>query len=148
MKRTFIVAAFGLLSIAAMGAASSGEAQATPQDKVLVCHATSGQGELKNGYNLIEVSVNSVRLEAHQAHATTNPKVNLEFGDPANSYFLYDYIDVDPAALPGRCGTENPPPPTPEVIAEAPTATSPTCDAPGVVVIPTKEGLVYKADDR
>jgi len=58
------------------------------EHKVWVCHATAGLGELKNGYDLIEVDIASTRGQAHLAHATTDPKNNSKFG------VLYDKIDV------------------------------------------------------
>ena len=92
-------------------------ASATKKDdngehKVWVCHATSGLGELKNGYNLIHVDVASTKGQAHLAHATTDPKNNSRFG------LLYDYIDVDPNNLPGKCGETPPPPEQPDDLVE------------------------------
>ena len=46
-----------------------------PEHKVWICHATSGMGELKNGYNLIEVDESAV--EAHLAHVMDNSKFGL-----------------------------------------------------------------------
>jgi LPXTG-motif cell wall-anchored protein len=146
MKKTFIVAAVALLGIAAMGAVSSNSASATQSDpdgehKVWVCHATSGMGELKNGYDLIHVDVASVQYEAHMAHSQEGgEKVNKKFGD-APDFYLYDYIDVDPQNLPGKCGA---PPEEPTVVTPvAPTLTTPTCDVQPTVVLPKIEGLVY-----
>ena len=92
----------GVLLFAA-GTATATKPNDDGEHKVWVCHATSGLGELKNGYDLIYVDVASTKGEAHLAHATTDPKVNKKFGD-APDYFLYDYIDVDPNNLPGKCG--------------------------------------------
>jgi LPXTG-motif cell wall-anchored protein len=93
MKKTLIFAAVAMLGAAALGAASTGGVGATKPDdegehKVWICHATAGLGELKNGYDLIEVDVASTKYEAHLAHATTDPKNNSKFG------VLYDKIDV------------------------------------------------------
>ena len=91
-----------LATIAALALSVAAPALATKPDnggahKVWVCHATAGLGELKNGYDLIEVDIASTQGEAHLAHATTDPKKNSKFGT------LFDYIDVDPKNLPGKC---------------------------------------------
>ena len=98
------IAALILLAVAFLTIPLGSTASATTGEdhKVWVCHATSGQGELKNGYNLIHVDIASTQGEAHLAHATTDPKDNKEFGT------LYDYIDVDPEDLPGKCGVTPP----------------------------------------
>ena len=100
-------------------AISSGVAQATQADengehKVWVCHATSGLGELKNGYNLIEVDVASTQPGYdgpgngnHYGHSVEQPYYQ------DNNFFgpLNDYIDVDPNNLPGKCGAPASDPP-------------------------------------
>lgn len=91
----------GVLTFAA-GTAGATQKDDDGEHKVWVCHATAGEGELKNGYDLIHVDVASTKGEAHLAHATTDPKTNKKFGD-APDYLLYDYIDVDPNNLPGKC---------------------------------------------
>jgi LPXTG-motif cell wall-anchored protein len=93
MKKALVFAAVAMLGVAAFGAASTGGVGATNPDdegehKVWICHATAGLGELKNGYDLIEVDVASTKYQAHLAHATTDPKKNSTFG------VLYDKIDV------------------------------------------------------
>jgi LPXTG-motif cell wall-anchored protein len=109
-----------------------------PEHKVWVCHATAGEGELKNGYNLIFVDVASTQPGGgqgendHYGHSTTDPKVNKKFGDAKDGYILKDYIlseytlrDEVPTSLPGKCG-ETPPPKvevTPSVEYAAPTCT-------------------------
>lgn len=101
------------------------------EHKVWVCHATAGLGELKNGYDLINVDINATNGPDHLAHATTDPKNNSHFG------VLYDYIDVDPDNLPGKCGetppttTEEPPSTTePPTSTEPPTTTVPVTEPP------------------
>jgi hypothetical protein len=128
----------GYIVLSGMGGAPT--ATKGEDHKVWVCHADSGLGELKNGYSLIEVDVASTQYQAHQAHATTDPKDNVFFG------LLYDYIDVDPNNLPGKCGTPTttttPPEPTTTVVETTttvvettiPTTTTPTASAPGLIV--------------
>lgn len=89
-----------------------------PEHKVWICHATSGLGELKNGYNLIYVDEASTQYQAHKAHATTRPKHNPKFGT------LYDYLNVDPQNLPGKCA--RPVPPTTTTQPPVTTTTAPT----------------------
>jgi len=133
-----------LLGVAAAGlgtASLDSPASATKHDgehKVWVCHATSGEGELKNGYTLVHVDTSSTQYQAHLAHATTDPKVNRQFGTPPE-FHLYDMIDVDPD---DNCGGVEPPQPV-EVDVVEPTVTGPDCDAAGGVNIPEVPGLVY-----
>ena len=66
-----------MLGFAALGAMSTGGAGATKPDdegehKVWVCHVVEGQGELKNGYNLIEVDVAAVETEGHLNHVSND----------------------------------------------------------------------------
>jgi len=108
MRRSIVAIAVALLGVSAIG--TMGPARATQPDpdgehKVWVCHATAGEGELKNGYNLIYVDVASTQPNGsyhgendHYAHANTRPKDNSKYG------LLYDYLDVDPNNLPGKCG--------------------------------------------
>ena len=77
MKKTLIFAAATMLGFAALGAMSPGGAGATKPDdegehKVWVCHVVEGQGELKNGYNLIEVDVAAVETEGHLNHVSND----------------------------------------------------------------------------
>ena len=107
MKRRTLGAMLGTAALAGMFAVAGAPASATKPDaqgehKVWVCHATSGQGELKNGYNLIEVDIASTQGQAHLAHAETDPKNNSTFG------VLYDLIDVGPNS---DCGGVPPEPP-------------------------------------
>lgn len=145
MNTTLAAVAAALLGVAAVGvgtASLDNHASATKPDgehKVWICHATSGEGELKNGFNLIHVDVASTQYEAHLAHATTDPKVNREFGAPPQ-FHLYDMIDVDPD---DNCGGP-PQPPEPVVVdVVPPSVTEPDCDVAGVVEIPEVVGLVY-----
>ena len=106
------VALFVALSALAFTGTSAQATKPNPEHKVWVCHATSGLGELKNGYNLIHVDVASTKGQAHLAHATTDPKNNSRFG------LLYDYIGVEPNNLPGKCGETPTPPEQPDDIVE------------------------------
>jgi LPXTG-motif cell wall-anchored protein len=111
MRAKYIAIAVALLGISAMSTVAPAGATKPDSDgehKVWVCHATSGLGELKNGYNLIYVDVASTVPNGghgendHYGHSTTDPKDNPKFG------VLYDYLDVDPNNLPGKCGTNIP----------------------------------------
>jgi len=53
------------------GTASAGARPATkpnPDHKVTICHAVSGLGETKNGYNIITVDVASIFTKGHDQH--------------------------------------------------------------------------------
>ena len=91
-----LVAGFGVVA----GTTASADGKTDEEHKVWICHATSGQGELKNGYNLIEVDDDAVA--AHRAHVEDNKK----FGT------LHDLIDVDPADKCGGIPPEATAPPT------------------------------------
>lgn len=115
MRKSFIAVAAGLLGISAIGTMAPAFATKPDSDdvhKVWVCHATAGEGELKNGYNLIYVDVastvpnNSFHGENdHYGHSTTSPKNNSKYG------LLYDIIDgVGPNS---DCGGPGEPPPMP-----------------------------------
>lgn len=127
-----VIAAITASAIFIGGAATVSATKPEPEHKVWVCHATSGLGELKNGYNLIHVDVASTRYEGHLQHATDKPKNNSKFG------VLYDYIDVNPQDLPGQCGYEPPPEtttttvvePTTTVITETTVPNTPTTATP------------------
>jgi len=112
-----LTVAFMFASMFALASVSNASAtKPNPEHKVWVCHATSGLGELKNGYNLIHVDVASTQAPKgdHWQHSTYKPKKNSKFG------WLWDYIDVDPDNLPGKCA---PPPPPSTTTTEAPTTT-------------------------
>ncbi len=108
MRRSFVavaVALFGVSAIGTMAPALATKPDPGGEHKVWVCHATAGEGELKNGYNLIYVGVASTQPNGsyhgendHYGHAHTRPKDNSKYG------LLYDYLDVDPTNLPGKCG--------------------------------------------
>ncbi len=87
----FVAAGALVAGFSVAGGATASADQPSEGHKVWVCHATAGLGELKNGYDLIEVDTSSTQYEAHLAHATEDPKDNPTFG------LLYDYIDVDPS---------------------------------------------------
>jgi LPXTG-motif cell wall-anchored protein len=108
MRRSIVAVAVTLFGVAAIGTITPARAtQPDPdgQHKVWVCHATAGEGELKNGYNLIYVDEASTQPNGsyhgendHYGHAHTSPKNNSKYG------LLYDYLGVDPNDLPGKCG--------------------------------------------
>ncbi len=108
MRRSSVavaVALFGVSAIGTMAPALATKPDPDSEHKVWVCHATAGEGELKNGYNLIYVDVASTVPNGsyhgendHYGHANTRPKDNSKYG------LLYDYLDVDPNNLPGKCG--------------------------------------------
>ena len=108
MRRSIVavaVALFGVSAIGTMAPALATKPDSGGEHKVWVCHATAGEGELKNGYNLIYVDVASTQPNGsyhgendHYGHANTSPKKNSKYG------LLYDYLDVDPNNLPGNCG--------------------------------------------
>ncbi len=108
MRRSIVavaVALFGVSAIGTMAPALATESDPDNGHKVWVCHATAGEGELKNGYNLIHVDVASTvpndsyhGENDHYGHSTTSPKKNSKYG------LLYDIIGVDPANLPSECG--------------------------------------------
>jgi LPXTG-motif cell wall-anchored protein len=136
MRAKYLAIAVALLGISAIGAvAPAGATKPDPdgEHKVWVCHATSGQGELKNGYNLIYVDVASTRPNGahgendHYGHSTTDPKDNRTFG------VLYDYLDVDPNNLPGKCGTQVPPEPSKDPV-ERLVGTVPNCETENVTL--------------
>ena len=100
MRKSFVAVAAALLGISAAGTMAPALATQPDPDgehKVWVCHATAGEGELKNGYNLIYVDVASTvpndsfhGENDHYGHATTSPKDNSKYG------LLYDYLNVGP----------------------------------------------------
>ena len=108
MRRSIVavaVALFGVSAIGTMAPALATKPDPAGEHKVWVCHATAGEGQLKNGYNLIYVDVASTQPNGsyhgendHYGHANTRPKDNSKYG------LLYDYLDVDPTNLPGKCG--------------------------------------------
>ena len=82
MKKTLIFAAAATLGIAALAATSTGGAGATKPDddgghKVWICHVVEGQGELKNGYNLIEVDEAAIESEGHQNHVSKDGRRDI-----------------------------------------------------------------------
>jgi LPXTG-motif cell wall-anchored protein len=123
------------------------------EHKVWVCHATSGEGELKNGYNLIFVDVASTIENGgakgendHYGHSKYDPKVNKKFGVYPD-YYLYDYIltgytsrDEIPKVLPEKCGAT-----PPENVEVNPFVTSkaPTCDAAGSFELSKGKGYTW-----
>jgi LPXTG-motif cell wall-anchored protein len=136
MRAKYLAIAVALLGISAIGAvAPAGATKPDPdgEHKVWVCHATSGQGELKNGYNLIYVDVASTVPNGahgendHYGHSTTDPKDNPTFG------VLYDYLDVDPNNLPGKCGTQVPQEPSKDPV-ERLVGTVPNCETENVTL--------------
>jgi LPXTG-motif cell wall-anchored protein len=130
MRAKHAAIAIALLGISAIGAVAPAGATQPDSDgehKVWVCHATSGLGELKNGYNLIYVDVASTTPNGghgendHYGHSTTDPKDNSKFG------VLYDYLAVDPSNLPGKCGTNIPDEPSKDPV-ETLVGSVPDCD--------------------
>jgi LPXTG-motif cell wall-anchored protein len=82
MKKALVFAAVAMLGVAAFGAASTGGVGATKPDdegehKVWICHVVEGQGELKNGYNLIEVDVAAVETEGHRNHVSKDGRRDI-----------------------------------------------------------------------
>ncbi len=72
MKRALVFAATTMLGIATLAASGAG---ATKPDedgghKVWICHVVEGQGELKNGYNLIYVDEAAIQSEGHLNHVS------------------------------------------------------------------------------
>ena len=71
MKKTLIFAAVTMLGLRSLGAMSTGGAtkvDAEGEPKVWICHVVEGQGELKNGYNLIEVDEAAVDGQGQNDH--------------------------------------------------------------------------------
>ena len=144
MKKTFVVAAVALLGIAAMGAATSGDAEATPNEKVTICHATPAEPKPYTVNHVDESSVdeqNNNYLNGHGDHE----------GDiipPFRSFEGRNWTVQNQATWRNGCEVPPPPPPPPpevtELTPEAPTLGPPTCDALREVVLPpTVEGLLY-----
>ena len=67
MKRTIIGAALGLTAIIGVGAAVNAD-RPSDNEKVWVCHVVNGQGEFKNGYNLIHVDSSAADGEGRNDH--------------------------------------------------------------------------------
>ncbi len=148
MRAKYVAIAVALLGISAIGAVAPASATKPDSDgehKVWVCHATSGLGELKNGYNLIYVDVASTTQGGghgendHYGHATTDPKDNPKFG------VLYDYLDVDPNHLPGKCGTQIPDEPSKDPV-EILVGTELNCENESVTLTYTVTTYSYSWD--
>ena len=61
---------------------SAGGAGATKPDddgghEVWICHVVEGQGELKNGYNLIQVDQAAIESEGHQNHVSKDGRRDI-----------------------------------------------------------------------
>ena len=71
---TIVVAGAVLVGVGLTGGTTSAT-RPDPEHKVWMCHATSGLGELKNGYNLIEIDESAV--SAHLAHVVNNNRFGV-----------------------------------------------------------------------
>ena len=137
MKRALVVAAVALLGVAAVAAASAGGANATPNPKVTICHATSSD---TNPYTVNWVSESSIDEPNNQflnGHGDHERDIIPPFRDfPGRNW------DAAGQAIYNN-GCVVPPPELDEVTPLAPTMIGPTCDAPGDVVLPTITGVEY-----
>jgi LPXTG-motif cell wall-anchored protein len=141
MNKTLVVAAVALLGLAVVGSASPENAGATPSDKVTICHATSSE---KNPYRSIPVntsSIDEINNRHRNGHGDHTGDIIPSFTSPIGTVFPGLNWDAVGQAI-WNNGCVVPPLPV-EVVVVAPTMTDPTCDAPGVVVVPEVVGLVY-----
>ncbi len=145
MARAFVVAAVALLGVAATTSTLSSGVDATPNEKVTICHATSSN---TNPYTVNRVDESSIDeqnnqyLNGHGDHlGPIFPAPN--WGDiiPAFRDFPgYNWTDAGRAIWNNGCV---PPPVVEQVTPMEPTLVDPTCDAPGDVTINPVTGVVY-----
>lgn len=93
MKITAAILISSLAVLSLGGTAHADNSDKNDEHKVWVCHKVQGEGELKNGYNLIEVDLNSTNGPDHLQHEG-------------------DIIDVDPSLLCGGATTSTSSPDT------------------------------------
>ena len=70
-----------------------------PDHKVTICHAVNGEGETKNGYNIITVDVASILKEGHDEHSKTKDGVTHYDIIPA---FVYTDVESVEHSYPGK----------------------------------------------
>jgi len=161
VKRAFLAAAVALLGLAAVWSVSADNAGATPSDKVMICHATASAS---NPYTSPDVNTSSIDEENNQylnGHGDHENDIIPPFTSPAGTYFPgLNWADGQAIWENGCVPVESPPvepppvepppvepppvePPPVEVTVAMPTASDPSCFAPGEIVIPQREGLEY-----
>jgi LPXTG-motif cell wall-anchored protein len=145
MARAFVVAAVVLLGVAASTSTLSGGVDATNNEKVTICHATSSTTNPYTVNHINESSIdeqNNQYLNGHGDHlGPIFPAPN--WGDiiPAFRDFPgYNWTDAGRAIWNNGCV---PPPVVEKVTPMEPTLVEPTCDAPGDVTINPVTGVVY-----
>jgi LPXTG-motif cell wall-anchored protein len=135
MNRALVVAAVALLGVAAVATASSDGADAChSNEKVTICHATSSE---TNPYTQITVDQSSIINLDPNGHGTHERDII----PPFNGFTGQNWDAAGQAVWNNDC--ELPEPQLEEVTPLAPTATEPTCDAPGDVTVPTVAGVDY-----
>ena len=136
MTRRFVVAAVALFSVAAVATATSNGADATPNEKVTICHATSSN---TNPYTVNSVDESSID-EQNNRYLNGHGNHERDIIPPFREFPGRNWDEAGRAIWTNGCKV---PIVLEEVTPLAPRLVPPTCDAPGAVELPTVIGVEY-----
>jgi LPXTG-motif cell wall-anchored protein len=136
MTRKFVVAAVALFGVAAVATATSYGADATPNEKVTICHATSSD---TNPYTVNTVDESSID-EQHNRYLNGHGDHERDIIPPFRTFPGRNWDEAGQAIWANGCKV---PIVLEEVTPLAPGLDPPTCDAPGTVDLPTVIGVEY-----